>query len=216
MTDNAFVHTVANAKQHGLWPRKPKPQQGGGEPDSGSTPGGTGAKGSTDIGGGSSGGAGTVIDPPSASSISANGPLKLALTELFEKARSAKVKRFSSVRIRLYESKATWDVHQAVATYNQAKARCGLQVQIEAEGVEEFSLTFKGSMQKANSIKSFLTPQIQTATDTEFSGSYHLAFNSPLPTGNGEADNFIKAMTKYGSGEAYVEAEAAPEEDADA
>ena len=43
-------------------------------------------------------------------------------------------------------------------------------------------------------------------------GQYTLDFKSPLAVSSDKSSEFAKAMTKYGGGEAYVEAEAAAQE----
>jgi hypothetical protein len=128
---------------------------------------------------------------------------------LFEKGRSAKVARLSEVRIKLFEFRAAANVHQAVATCREAEVAVTLFAEMEAEGIERFHVDFVGAMAKSNAIKTFLDPQLRTATDHQFEAQYALTFKDGLSTQSDKADEFIKAMTKYGSGEAYVEARAA-------
>lgn len=208
ISENAFVHTVANAKELGLWPRKPKGETGG---TGGGTGGTTGGKGGTGGGtGGAGGGRGaTATEAPP---LSAEGPLKLALTKLFESARKGKVKALASVTIRLYEYKPAWDLHQAVATFRDAEVSCYFETTISAEGIHEFEVKFRGTIAKANPVKSFLDSQLRASSEQTFTGDYALSFSKPLGTDTASAEAFVKAMTKYGGGEAYVEARAAAEE----
>lgn len=193
ISENAFVHTIANAAEAGLWPRKPKeepkPPREPDEPEPPDKP------------------------PPDAGPVlQAEGPLKLALTRLFEAARKGEVKALASVTIRVYEYKAAWDLHQAAATFRDADVSCGFDTTIGAEGIDAFLVQFRGSMAKANPVKSFLDAQLRASTEQTFTGDYILAFAKPLATESASAENFIKAMTRYGGGEAYVEAKAAAEE----
>jgi len=199
ISENAFVHTLANAKELKLWPRpEPKPSPG--------EPGPRGPKANPEEPGPSE-----MEDRRD--SVTAQGPLRQALIELFEKARAAKLNTIAEIRIRLYEAKATWNVHQSVATYRGVETTCTFNLEdLDADGIDTFSVRFRGSIDKANAVKSFLDSQIRSAKEIEFNSEYRLRFEEPLPTSDEKAEGFIKAMTKYGGGEAFVEAQAAAEE----
>ena len=150
--------------------------------------------------------------PPPKLDLSAKGPLAQALTELWEKARKAKVDTIDKLAITFYDAAATWKVHQAMATLRDASVNCHFEADIKQEGVNTFQLEFDGRLDKANAVKSFLDPQLRTAADHEFKCIYTLVFSSPLFTTVDKTDAFTKNLTRYGSGEAYVEADAAPKE----
>jgi len=201
---NAFVHTMENAKGAKLWPRpEPEPEpEPGPEPKPGPEPGG---------GPGHAPGPQPKKEPvpPTPAALSAEGPLRQALVNLFDKARGQKIKAFSSVTMRFFEYKGAWSTHQALATFREGDTGCELSVTIQGDGIESFSVEFDGTLAKSNAVKSFLQPQLQAATDHSFEGTYRLAFQTPLATTRDVASNFISAMTKYGGAEAYVEAQAA-------
>jgi hypothetical protein len=138
--------------------------------------------------------------------LSAQGPLAQALADLWDKARKANVVSIATLRVRLFEAGATWKVHQAMATLQEADVTCHFEVGIEAEGIDEFAVTFTGRVDKANAVKSFLDPQIRSAVETDFKATYSLAFKQPLSLKDGAADAFSKRLTQYGGGEAFVEA----------
>jgi len=216
VSDSAYVHTVGNAKEQGLWPRQPAEPQPSAEPET-NVGGGAGA-GTTLLGGGGSGEPSVGNPPVSQTSspkaqVTGEGPLRQALTELFENARAAQIERFAELGIHLYEPTHAWKVHQAIATYKGAEVGCEFVVDLDAEGVDQFELRFRGSIQKSNSIKSFLDPQLRSADEYNFQAVYRLAFADPLDTKPATGEAFIQAMTKYGGGEAYVEAHAAPEQE---
>lgn len=145
-----------------------------------------------------------VVPPPA--ELSAQGPLAQALADLWDKARKAKVDSIATLRVRLFEAGATWKVHQAMATLQEADVTCHFEVGIEADGIDEFQVNFTGRVDKANAVKSFLDPQIRNAAETQFEASYSLAFKQPLSLKDGVADAFSKRLTQYGGGEAFVEA----------
>jgi hypothetical protein len=101
-------------------------------------------------------------------------------------------------------------MHQTLANFRDAVSSCSLDVEMEMEGVESFSVNFAGCLDKANSVKSFLQPQLAAAKEQSFTGTYSLRFPEPLSTGSEKADVFIASMTRYGGSEAFVEATAAP------
>ena len=142
--------------------------------------------------------------------LNADGPLAQALAELWEKTRKAKINAVEKVVIRFFDAAATWKVHQAMATLKDAEITCHFEADIKLEGVNTFQLDFDGRLDKANTVKSFLDPQLRTAADHDFTGTYTLVFSTPLPTTVDRTDAFTKNLTRYGSGEAYVEAHAAP------
>ena len=52
-------------------------------------------------------------------------------------------------------------------------------------------------------------PPCRVLSDHTFEGHYRLRFKEPLRTAAEKTEAFTKAMTKYGGGEAFVEAQAA-------
>lgn len=153
-----------------------------------------------------------TVERPVKPQLSSEGPLAMALTQLFEKARQAKVPAVEKLVIRFFEASATWKVHQAMATLKEAEVNCRFEADIKQEGINAFLLEFDGRMDKANAVKSFLDPQLRTAADHDFTGTYTLTFSTPLLTALDRTEAFTKNLTRYGSGEAYVEADAAPRE----
>ena len=151
-------------------------------------------------------------EPPPKPQLTAEGPLAQALTELWEKARKAKVAAIEKLVIRFFDASATWKVHQALATLKEAEVNCQFEVDISAEGINTFQIEFDGRLDRANAVKSFLDPQLRSAEEHDFTATYTLAFASALSTAVDKAEAFSKALTKYGSGEAYVEAHAAAQE----
>jgi hypothetical protein len=145
------------------------------------------------------------VEPP-APELSAQGPLAQALADLWDKARKNGVSSIATLRVRLFEAGATWKVHQAMATLQEADVTCHFEVGIEADGIEEFEVKFTGRVDKANAVRSFLDPQIRVASETQFEASYNLAFKQPLSLKDGAADAFSKKLTQYGGGEAFVQA----------
>lgn len=151
----------------------------------------------------------TAAKPPAEQptpEFSAQGPLAQALADLWDKSRKAKSASIATLRVRLFEAGATWKVHQAMATLQDAVVTCHFEVGIEADGIESFAVEFTGRVDKANAVKSFLDPQIRAANETQFQATYTLAFKQPLSLKDESAEGLTKRLTQYGGGEAFVEA----------
>lgn len=153
-----------------------------------------------------------VVTPPPANQVTAEGPLAQALTELWEKARKEKFDRLERLVVKFYEAAAAFKVHQAMATLKDAQVCCRFEASMEADGVEAFRVEFAGKVEKANAVKSFLDPQIRAAKDSHFEAVYTVEFDKGLAMGGPDPETLAKGLTRYGAGEAFVEAHAATAE----
>lgn len=175
-------------------------------------PGVTGGAGVSVAGNGAAlpvGAAPVVVSPPPSNQVTAEGPLAQALTELWEKARKEKFARLERLVVKFYEAPAAFKVHQAMATLRDAQVGCRIEASMEADGVETFRVEFAGKVDKANAVKSFLDPQIRTAKDSNFEAVYTVEFEKGLLLSGPDAEKLAKDLTRYGAGEAFVEAHAA-------
>ena len=141
-----------------------------------------------------------------AQEFSAQGPLAQALADLWDRARKAKASSIATLKVRLFEAGATWKVHQAMATLQDAEVTCHFEAAIESDGIESFEVNFTGRVDKANAVKSFLDPQLRAASGTQFEATYTLAFKQALSLKDESAESLCKRLTQYGGGEAFVEA----------
>jgi hypothetical protein len=132
--------------------------------------------------------------PPAKPDLNANGPLAQALAELWEKTRKAKINAVERIVIRFFDATATRKVHQAMATLKDAEINCRFDADIKLEGVNNFQIDFDGRLDKANTVKSFLDPQIRTAADHDFTGTYTVVFSTPLPTTVDRTDAFTRNL----------------------
>lgn len=150
--------------------------------------------------------------PTPSPELTAQGPLAQALTELWEKARKANVKSIDKLVVTFYDAAATWKVHQAIATLKEAQVTCRFEAEMTGDGVSECVVHFDGVLPKANAVKAFLDPQLRDASEHQFEAVYTITFGDGLAVAPDKADALTKSLTRYGSGEAYVEAHAAPRE----
>lgn len=197
ISENAFIHTLEDAKKRGIWPR-PEPETVEPEPET------TGdKKPETEKWK-------KPVDPRPETRekpvFSAEGPLKQALVHIFENARSKTVSEFESMTIRLYDFKGAWIMQQALATFRDADVKCRFDMEMEAEGINRFQVRFDGILQKAGAMRSFIEPQLRSAKDHAFNATYDIRFKTPLSTDREKAEAFMDMMTRYGGAEANVEA----------
>ena len=154
-----------------------------------------------------------VVPPPLPTGprpVEAQGPLAQALTELWEKARKEKFERVQKLIVKFFEPAAAFKVHSAVATLRDARLSVRFEASLGGDGVDTFRIEFAGRIDKANALKSFLDPQLRTATESNFEAEYTIEFASGLPVNGAEPDKLARDLSRYGAGEAYVEAHAAP------
>jgi hypothetical protein len=149
---------------------------------------------------------------PVVKDLNAEGPLAKALSELFEKARGAGVKTLQSMTIRFFDSSPAFRVQQAIGTLQGVDSKAKYEAAIVMEGVENLEINFKGRLDKANTLKTFLDAQIRGAKEVDFIATYFLVFEKGQATSAEAGEKLGKDLTRYGAGEAFVEAEAAPEE----
>lgn len=142
--------------------------------------------------------------------VTAQGPLAQALTELWEKARAGKLRRIQRLIVKLYDASATWKIHKSAIGLKDTTVSCAFEANIQAADIDTFQIVYEGSLSAASGVKSFLEPQLAAAEDHSFEGTYTITFFKGLALTSDDAEKVTKELTKYGAGEAYVEAHAAP------
>ncbi len=210
LNDNSFVHTMEHATKTGLWPRPaPKPTEPLTgplaparplDPSERSTPTAAGPTIVTD--------GGTVR---SLATFTAEGSLRQALTEIFERARHDRVPALSQLLVKAFDAKATFAVQTAAAALPTAEVRCEYDLSLTADGMDRFVLGFAGTLKQASTVKSLIEPLLRTAKDPHLEGRVTLSFRTqPLPTSAKDSEAFTAQMTRTGAGDCWVEATAAP------
>jgi len=145
--------------------------------------------------------------PPPPSALTAKGPLVSALGDLWSQARQAKYAGLSKLTISLSEAIAAWKLHQSSAALPNVTVRCEFTAAI-GSGDSELNITFTGTIDKANGVKSFLDPNIRAADEVDFTARYVYTFSPVLSLAGDAAETLARNLTRAGGGEAYIEAEA--------
>ena len=205
--EQSFVFTMQFAKEKNIWPR-PIPT---------TTPP-TGGEGGTTVYPPGTGGALTAHEggppgptppaPPPPGAITAEGVLKAALTELWEKARKAKFASVTVLSVRLFDAT---DAFRMLSSVNAEKG-CAKKVELSGGYVTteggEMQLEFKGAPNDALPVKDFLVPQLNAARERDVQATFILTFNPGMPLAGDAAEKLGERLAKFVSGAAYVSATA--------
>jgi hypothetical protein len=213
--EQAVVFTMAYARDHNIWPRPaPKPAggepaatSGGGQPDSFPT-------GSTSGGGGgfSAGTGGTTSTPPlpaGAPGFTAEGLLKEALIQLWEKARSRRVELIGSLAIRLFDAADAFRLLSVVAGIRGADRKTAVfEGEYETSAGSTLAIEYRGSPADAQPLKDFLEPQLRAAKEKTMQARFEIGFGEGLPLSGDAPEKLTEQLTRFATGSAYVEATA--------
>ncbi|MFY9340948.1 MAG: DUF499 domain-containing protein [Planctomycetota bacterium] len=201
IADSAFVATVEFAKKQGLWPRVPKP-----EPGQAPTPP---VPTRTDPTSGGPQGPTAGAAPTQQQTFQIEGMLATAVKQLFEKARQAKVRAFRWVSVRVFDLPGLKNLHAALATYRDGNLVVDFEFEVRDDDVEAFRIQFKGSYARGSKVRASLEALLNAAKEVDVRATYRLVFEPALATSTEKEDALGNLLTRNGSGEAFVEAEAA-------
>lgn len=196
--EQSVVFTLSYAKEKGIWPRKhveppappPPPPPNNGD-------------------GGDKGGVEPPDPPPTPSpSLVAEGILKEALTQLWEKARAQKIDRLASLTIRMFEAGDAFRLLGVVGTVAGADKRLTLEGGYETADGGKVEISFEGPTLDAGPVKEFLEPQLRAAAEKTLHAEFELRFAGGLAMTNDAPEKLTEKVTRYATGAAYVMASA--------
>ena len=208
-----------------MWPR-PAPAAAtpvGAGASPGASPVGVGAgSGSSSqplsVGGGASaltgGGASGVAEPtpPPPGAVTAEGPLKQALGELWEKCRKAKLTEIKVLSLRLFDATDAFKMLGSLNAEKNCKKTVTLSGAYETASGGEMELTFRGSPDDALPVKDFLVPQLNAAAaakkERNVDATFELIFDPLLSLAGDAPEKLAERLGKFASGAAYVAATA--------
>lgn len=216
--NQAAVITMALATQQGIWPRPPVvPPSGGGTAGGGATgdppppDGGGAADGRTPGGAGPTGGSSPAAGgaPPSGPRTFAHeGPLKEALTVLWEKARSGKVKAITTLTLRAFDPTDIFRLLTAVGGVAGAEKHVAMQAEYETKAGAGLSLEFEGAPEDATPVKDFLDQEFRLAKEKTLKVTYTLTFKDGLSLLGDAPEKLAERLTRVSTGAALVQATA--------
>ncbi|HTK52781.1 MAG TPA: DUF499 domain-containing protein [Gemmatimonadaceae bacterium] len=206
--DQSFVYTMGFAKERGIWPRPaPRPEPSTQPTLGGSTvpPGPGGGSGA----GGPAAGAGVTPPPASAASqLFAEGVLKEALAQLWEKVRARKIDRIQALRIRMFEASDAFKLLGVVGSVQGARKMVKLEGEYETADRAAFRFQFDGPSTDAQAVKEFLEPQLRAASEKTLNAEFELRLDNGLTMSGDAPERLAERLTRYAAGSAYVTASA--------
>lgn len=205
--DNAFVFTTTYAREQGIWPRPAAPPAGarGASTAAGPTPGAAGAGNSPGM---------PPPPPPGVKPLTAEAPLKEALTTIWELARSRKVVRIKTLHLRVFDTADAFKLLSASKQVANASRQVDLAAEYETSAGANLALTFRGAVEDAEVVKEFLETQFRAASETSLTTTYSFAFTSGLDLATDAPEKLTERLARFASGAAYVQAEALAQQEA--
>ena len=196
--EQSIVFTMAFAKERGIWPRpapKPEPATPGGghgtEPTSEPTPQPAPAP-----------------DPQAGDVLVAEGVLKEALTQLWEKSRARKIERVHVLRIRMFDAGDAFKLLGIVGSVQGAQKVVRLNGGYETSEGGRLDFDFTGPATDAQTLKEFLDPQLRAAAEKSLNAEFELHFEGGLLMAGDAPERLADRLTRYAAGAAYVTATA--------
>ena len=186
--EQALVCTMVYAKNKGIWPRQqPKPPI---PPPVPPVP--------------------PPVPPippkPDTTNFWAEGVLKAAFTELWEKVRGAKAKTIGVLKIRLFDANDGFNLLGAVGTVAGAESTVSVQGGYETERGASCEMDFQGPVRDAEPVKEFFVPQLRDASATTVDVEFTLTFADGLPLDGDEIEKLTGRLSRFVSGAAKIEA----------
>lgn len=214
--ENSFVFTIQFAKEKGMWPRQ-APTPAGGAPVASPSATATATQPLSATGAATSltGGAATALSehtPPPPGAVTAEGPLKQALGELWDKCRKAKLAEVKILSLRLFDAADAFKMLGSLNAEKNCKKTVTLTGAYETASGGEMELTFRGSPDDALPVKDFLVPQLNAAAaakkERNVEATFELVFDPLLPLSADAPEKLGDRLSKFASGAAYVAATA--------
>ena len=203
--EDSVVFTMVYAKNTHLWPRKPKDAGGGAGADGGKT-----APPDGPPGGGAGDKTGEKDPPPTpgTESFTAEGTLKEALVQLWEKARAKKVDQIGTLTIRMFDAGDGFRLLGPIGAVAGATKKVTMEGGYETREGGEFMFEFTGPVQDAQPVREFLEPQLRDGEARNLEVRFELTFDNGLPMQGDAGENLTERLTRFASGAAYVSATA--------
>ena len=194
--EQSLVMRLDYAKNTGLWPR-PEPTPDRDEDAE--------AKGESDD---SERPKPPATPRPAGNNFTAEGLVKEALTQLWEKARAAKVEAIGTLTIRMFEAGDAFRMLSAVGAVSSAKKTVRMTANYETGDGSTLELKFRGSVEEGRPVKEFLEPQLRVAPTTDVTMTFELVFTDGLEMKGAAAETFTNGLCRFASGATHVSATA--------
>ena len=196
--EQAFVLTMAYARNVGVWPRRPVEEETQEEERKPQpiVPGGIGEEDSE-----YDGRPDTVV-----ADVRAEGPLREALIRLWEQARDQHLASIHVLNIRLFDASDAFRLVSVVGRVADAEKSVLLSGSYETNAGGICELDFSGPVAEAQPVREFLEPQLRAASTTNLEATFTLTFESGLAVQSEAPEQLAKNLCRHASSEAVVSA----------
>ena len=204
--EQAVIFTMAYAANTGIWPRKPADgTMDETKDEQPPTPGAaiTGPRPSP-----ISGPTGVYFTGSEPETLNAEGILKEALVQLWERSRAKNVEAIEKLSIQIFEASDAFRVFSAVSSVSGAEKNVVLTGGYETTEDGSFQLEFNGSVSDAQPVREFLEPQLRAASTYSIETAFQLTFAEGLSMHGDAAEKITERLSRFCSGAAYVSATA--------
>ncbi|MDE3261994.1 MAG: DUF499 domain-containing protein [Acidobacteriota bacterium] len=195
--EQSFILTAEYARRKKIWPR-PEPGNGGAEhPESE----GGGADGGVE----DDGGQGRPFGLDDAEDLHTDGPLREALTKLFETARGRHLDVLETLEVRLFEAADGFRVLAAAGAVRQTSRKdAEIKAECETREAGELEVRFRGPVAEAVPVREFLEPLLREASTRDVEIALEIGFDPGLPV-SGEAPGALtKQLARFAPSRAAV------------
>ncbi len=202
----SVVLTMSHAKEQGLWPRKPVISEPPPKPYSEVGPGGAVTGPAHVASGGATSAPFPPSPPPGAKTFTAEAPLREALTQIFEKARAAKVDKLAVLSLRVFEVTDAFRLLSAIGAVPSAEKTVRMTAEYETTDGSTMQMEFEGQPGDAAPLKEYLEPQFRAAKEKNLQTLYRVEFKDGLDVTNDAGEKLTERLTRFATGAAFVEA----------
>ena len=185
--EQAVVMTMAYAKKKGVWPRPNLPPDPPPTPPEPPEPP-------------------TSPPPPPPPELSAEGVLRDALSQIWEKARADQAEAIGTLTIRMFEAGEAFRLLGPVGAVPSAKKTVAFEGSYETQDGGTFEWDFHGPVSDAQPVKEFLDAQLRDSASNELKASFTLDFADGLAMKGDAADKLSDRLCRFVSGAARVTA----------
>src|SRR5690606_4957171 len=126
--------------------------------------------------------------------IVAEGPLRQALTQIWEDARKRKIQRLAALRFRVFDAADAFRLLAALSTLPRSQKRVTIEAEYETAGGGELSLSFSGPVYEAFPVKDFLDPQVRASKGHTVNLDAEVSFDEGLALAGDEAEKLTEKI----------------------
>ena len=209
--EQSVIFTMEFARNRGIWPRPaPKTAETGhvGQSSGGSEGGGSSVTQTRGVNKTRDGDERPYGDEPASDTLSAEGVLKDALTQIWEQARGRGIERIGMLTIRMFEAGDAFRLLGSVGAARGAEKVVSFLGGYETRDGGSFQIEFRGPVTDAQPVREFLEPQLRAASTRNLEAGFELTFNDGLSMAGDAAESFTERLSRFAGGAAYVSATA--------